>query len=736
MWSGYALVRQGDSSDCGAAALATVALHYRRPLGLEQLRDLTGTDRSGTTLRSLVEAAERLGFAARGVRGSYESLPQLPLPAVAHVKNAQGMGHFVVLHRATARSVVVADPGKGVEKHTRDAFCRSWSGNLLLLVPNLVAKPSAATPGPVSPLRRFFGLLRGQVGVLAESCVCALLMLVLGLSTSFFLQHLVDAVLVRQEGRLLNALGCGMLLLVLLGTLFSVLRQYLLAHVGRRLDLALVATFARHLLQLPVRFFETRQVGDIMARVFDASRVREAISGTLTTAVVDGTLVLLLLSVLFLYDGPLALVACLFVPGLLLVVAVHHPATQRKTRAGMEQAALFYAHLAEGVGGVDTVKAFGAERSRCEEGENRLVRYLQEVFGRQLLGLSMEGLSLLVTSLAGVVILWYGGQRVMTGVLTVGQLLFCYSLLTYLLEPLRRLASVGLKLQDALIAVDRLYQVLDLEPEPLGASNKVPFTGLRTALELRDVSFRYGSRGPVLEGINLKIPAGRTVAIVGESGSGKSTLLKLLQGFYLPTEGQLRLDGVDMRDLELGSYRDRVGVVAQEPQVFTGTLRDNIALGRPDASLAEVVKAAQAAGLDDFIAGLPERYDTVLGERGTNLSGGQRQRLAIARALLRQPDLLIFDEATSHLDTATEAAIRDNLRTALAGKPVVLVAHRLSTIREADYIYVLQRGRITEEGTHRQLLASQGFYASLWQQQSADDRADARAVTSEEVSHV
>jgi ATP-binding cassette subfamily B protein len=296
--------------------------------------------------------------------------------------------------------------------------------------------------------------------------------------------------------------------------------------------------------------------------------------------------------------------------------------------------------------------------------------------------------------------------------------MFFHSLLGYLLEPLERLAGVNLKLQDALVAVDRLYQVLDVETEPLGDTRKVSFQGVCNALELEDVSFRYGCRASVLEKVSLRIPAGKTVAVVGESGSGKSTLLRLLMGFYAPTEGHIRIDGVDMRDFELASLRRGIGLVAQDPSIFNGTIRENIALGRPEASLEEVMAAARAAGLEEFVAGLPERYETVIGERGTNLSGGQRQRLAIARVLLRRPDVLIFDEATSHLDTATERAIQENLRTALAGKTVVLVAHRLSTIQEADLIYVLHQGRVVEQGSHRQLLAQGQRYAALCRAQT------------------
>jgi ATP-binding cassette, subfamily C, bacteriocin exporter len=279
---------------------------------------------------------------------------------------------------------------------------------------------------------------------------------------------------------------------------------------------------------------------------------------------------------------------------------------------------------------------------------------------------------------------------------------------------------VNLQIQDALAAVDRLYQILDIKTEPLGHDKKVTFRRIRDAIELRDVSFRYGCRARVLEGLHLRIPAGKAVAIIGESGSGKSTLLKLLMGFYHPTEGQVLIDGVDLRDFELTSLRGRIGLVAQDPFIFNGTIMENIALGWPEATWEEVFEAARAAGLDAFIATLPERYETVIGERGANLSGGQRQRLAIARALLRRPEILIFDEATSHLDTATERAIQENLRTILAGKTVVLVAHRLSTIREADLIYVLHQGRIAEEGTHQELMMRQERYWALARAQAGE----------------
>jgi ATP-binding cassette subfamily B protein len=716
----YPLVRQHDETDCGAAALATILLYHGRPAGLEKVRDYTGTDRQGSSLLGLVQAAQRLGFSAQPVKGPYDALATVPLPAIAHTRTEQGLGHFVVLYRVRKRGVLVADPVGKLETLSREDFCKRWTGYLLLLAPEAGKEPVAAG-GVSSPWRRLLGLLAWQLPILAEAFLCALLMAVLGITTSFFIQQLVDNVLIRQDVRLLNALGLGMILVLLFRILFGTLRQYLLASIGRKVDLTLVSAYHRHLLELPLRFFEMRRVGEILSRIGDADKVRQAISGTTLTIVVDGTLVSCLATVLWLYDLPLALVATAFVPLLVFSLLAHHGPARRLSRQAMEQHAALAAHLVEDVSGVETIKSFGMIQGRLSGGETRLVRFVQSLFSMQKLGLSLDAIGTAVTALAGIAILWYGGHRVMQGFITTGQLLFFSSLLAYLLDPLARLAGVNLAIQEALVAVDRLYQVLDLEPEVRGEGEKVVPGPIQQGLELKDVSFRYGSRGKVLEGINLRIGAGETVAIVGESGSGKSTLLKLLLGFYAPTEGSVVVDGVDLRDIDLAAYRQRVGWVSQDPFIFTGTIRENIAMGHARASLTEVSAAAQAAGLGDLINSLPDRYETVIGERGANLSGGQRQRLAIARALLREPDLLIFDEATSHLDTATERAIQKSLRTVLVGKTVLLVAHRLSTVKDADRILVLQQGRIVEEGTHRQLMARPALYAALWQAQTEED---------------
>ncbi len=716
MFARFPCVRQADGSDCGAAALATIARWHGRTFGLQTLRELAGTDRVGANLLGLVQAAERIGFVAKAVKGPYEALAGAPLPAIAHVKNDLGCGHYVVLYQVRRNCVVIADPARGVLKLPRDTFCGMWTGYLLLMTPENTRRRHDGPQGATSPARRFWELLRLHRGLLLEAIFAALLMTLLGISTSYFVQHLVDSVLVRGETPLLNALGVGMAALMVFRTLFGMVRHYLLAHLGRNVDLSLIAGYSRHILSLPMSFFEMRQVGEILSRVNDAAKVRQAIGGATLTAVVDGVLVVFTTAVLWMYDLPLAMLATLFAPLLMAVVLAHHPASRRRSREAMEHAARLSAHLVENISGVETIKAYGAERLRADEGEQRLVRVVQSIFSLQKLSISATALGGLVSGLAGIVVLWYGGHRVIDGALTIGELMFVYTLLGYLLEPLERLAGVNLQIQDALIAVERLFQVMDLETEPRG-ERKAAFPGVREGIELRNVSFRYGCRDQVLRELKLHIPAGATVAIVGESGCGKSTLLKLLMRFYDPTEGQVVIDGVDLRDFDLASLRSRIAIVSQEPLIFNGTVRENIALGAPDAELNQIIAAARAAGLEEFISRLPDRYDTLLGERGANLSGGQRQRLAIARALLRQPDVLIFDEATSHLDTATERAIQENLRGVFADKTALLVAHRLSTVREADLIYVMHQGRVVEQGDHPSLMALGGRYAQLWRSQ-------------------
>jgi len=712
MFRRYVCVRQADQTDCGPAALATVALHHGARISRERLRDVTGTDRVGTNLLGLLQGAEKLGMRGRAVKGDWNGLATIPLPAIAHVRTPEGLGHYVVIHRVLDDAVIVANPAAGIERRAREAFCASWTGFVLIATPT----DELARSSEVSPGRRFIRLVARQRRLLVEAFACAVVMTVLGLSTSLFVQHLTDSVLVQGQTGLLDALGIGMLVIVGFRAAFTALRGYLMAFAGRRTGFELLADYVRHILYLPMRFYELRQAGDVLARVQDAVRVRDAISGVTLSMLVDGAMVVFALAALWLQDTRLAIVATVFVPVLLLAMFAHHPAARRRTRLVMEQSARVQTQLVEDVGGVETIKALGLEPVRHDDGETKLADLLGLAFDQQKLGISTQTIATVVMGAATIVVLWYGGHRVIAGGLSLGQLLFCYTLLGYLLAPLERLAGAQLQLEDAIIALDRLYQIMDLELE-VGHARGLPCQGIAQGITLDGVSFKYGTRAAVLDRISLDIPAGKRVALLGESGSGKTTLLKLLQRFYDPTEGRVLIDGVDARDFDVESLRARIGVVSQDPFLFAGSLRENLLSARPDAAPAELLDAIRVAGLEETIGALPERLETQVGDRGTALSGGQRQRVAIARAVLRRPELLILDEATSHLDSTTERAVQQALDTVLRGKTVVVVAHRLATVRDADIIYVIHRGKLIEAGNHRTLLAQGGRYAELWRAQ-------------------
>jgi ABC-type bacteriocin transporter len=708
----FVCVRQSDITDCGAACLATVARAHGLRIPIALIRQYAGTDMRGTNVLGLVEAAKRLGFEARGVRGNAEALTQVPLPCIAHVVQA-GLLHYVTILRVTARTVTVADPARGIVRHPLDRFQAIWSGVLVLLVPARAFQRGDDCSGR---RRGLLLLLRRNRFLLFETVLATVFLTVLGLATSLYLQMILDGVLVSRDRFLLGWLSAGLVILVIVRTAFGACRGILSAYVSRAVDLSLMLNYYRRVLEMPLQFFETRASGEILSRLADAVKVRAMICGSTLTLLVDLVTIAAGFAVLLAFSGRLALSISPVVPLVASALYVAGRPMRLAQRSALELAAELQSRLVESIAGIVTIKAFRAETGALHEAEAGLVRLLRETFRATLWGVASSSSGEILASLAIVSLLWNSGWMVMAGKLTVGKLVACYSILLYMLQPLGRLADLNQQVQEAWIAAERLFEIMDLQPEDLERPGRlVPAPDLPARIHLQNVGFRYGIRDPVLCGVTLSIQPCSLLAIVGESGSGKSTLARLLLRFHDPQEGQISVDGHDLRDLNLESLRSRIGYVDQDAFFFSGTIEENLMLGGRGRDADAAFSAVRAVGLEEFVLRLPQRLGTRVGERGVTLSSGQRQRLSLARALVCDPPILVLDEATSHLDADAERHILCLLQELKQRKTIIMIGHRLGLARHADRIALLGNGRILEQGTHEELLDARGAYWSLWQ---------------------
>lgn len=713
----FVCVRQHNIADCGPACLASIAQYYGMKISTVKIRQLAGTDKRGTNVLGMVEAAERLGFSAKGVRANLEALMMVPKPAIAHVVAQQLLQHYVIVYKASSRGVTVADPAQGIETRSQVEFEKSWTGVLILIQPR---ESFERKDEEDSNCVRLWRLVRPERALIMEGFIAALMYTILSVTTAFYVQQLTDQVFPNADEQLLNVLSMGMVLVVLFKGFFCWSRQLCLAHVSQKLDAKLIMGYYRHILELPQAFFDTRRVGEIVSRVTDALKIRVAISNVALTVLVDTLVVSFSLCIMVLYSLQLALIATvLLAMNCCLLLALHHPI--RKTQRGIiEQGAELQSHLVSSVDGIATIRGLCASHSNNLRTESIVARILRLVFRSNLYQMTIATCGEVSGSLALVVLFWFGGSLVLTRGLSAGELMSFYTLLGYLIAPIGRLSGVQQAVQEAVIASERLFEVLTLETEDkLHHGNLAPSNDtVRGEVTFCDCSFRYGSRKRVLVNLNAHIPAGSITALVGECGSGKTTMLRLLQKYYELSEGKILLDGIDLTTVATPWLRSIIGVVPQQVDVFQGSVTENIALGDITPDVGRVLTVARQVGADRFIEELPARYDTLLGEHGVILSGGQSQLLAVARSLYRQPRILLLDEPTSAMDSEAETLLQELLRTLRQqGCTIIIAAHRLSTIQHADKIIVVERGSAIEEGSHHDLLERRGKYFTLWTKQ-------------------
>ena len=694
-------------TDTGLICLLIMARFYDLPADGSQLRHQFAQSGQPLSDTDLLRAAKHLGLKTGVLTANWNKLAGIPLPALAKRTD----GRYVVLAKLEGEKALIQDPTEARPLVlSREQFESAWNGQLLLFTKRANLRPQDLKfdftwfiPAIVK-YRKFLG----------EVLVASFFLQLFALLTPLFTQVVIDKVLVHKGFTTLYVLAVGMIALALFDAILGGLRTYLFSHTTNRIDVGLGAQLFRHVLALPLAYFEARRVGDTVARVRELEHIRQFLTSHSVTVVLDLLFTVVFLAVMWFYSPILTLVVMGSLPLYALLSVVITPAIRARLHEKFNRGADNQSFLVEAISGIQTVKALAVEPPLLRKWEEQLAGYVRASFRATSLMTVAGQTATFIQKFTTISVLWLGAYRVIDGDLTIGQLIAFTMLSAQVTGPLLRLVNLWQELQQVGISVQRLGDILNTLPEPSYNPNRTTLPQVKGHIVFEDVTFRYRPDGmEVLRKVSFTVAAGQIIGLVGRSGSGKSTIAKLIQRLYVPERGRILVDGVDLAQVDPAWLRRQVGVVLQENFLFNCSVRDNIALTDPGLAMEQVIQAAKLAGAHEFILELPEGYDTMVGEHGCSLSGGQRQRIAIARALVANPRILIFDEATSALDYESEAIIQQNMTQISQGRTVFIIAHRLSTVRPAHQIYVVEKGEIVEQGSHEELLRVKGFYARL-----------------------
>jgi ATP-binding cassette, subfamily B, bacterial HlyB/CyaB len=700
---------QPNAADPGLITLVTALRFNGIGADPDQIRHRLGGVSVG--ISEMLRVAKEVGLKARACRTEWSRLPNTPLPAIAALKD----GSFLFLGKVGDDKALIQSPSSPRPAlMTRAEFEAVWDGRLVLMTRRV---------GLLDLSRRFditwfLGAIHKYRRLLGEVLVASFFLQVFALVSPLFFQVVIDKVLVHRSMSTLDVLIIGLVAIGLFESVLAILRTYLFAHTTNRIDVELGARLFRHLLALPIAYFQVRRVGDSVARVRELENIRNFLTGSALTLVIDLLFTFVFLGVMFLYSPLLTWIVLASFPFYIGISALATPLFRRRLDEKFQRGAQNQAFLVESVTGVETLKAMAVEPQMQRRWEEQLAGYVAASFRVMSLGNTASQAVQLVNKLVIAGILYFGAKLVIQGDLTVGELVAFNMLASRVSAPVLRLAQIWQDFHQARLSVARLGDILNTAAEPTYNPTRAALPAIRGEVAFEHVTFRYRIDGAeVLHDVTFSVPAGQVVGIVGPSGSGKSTVAKLIQRLYVPESGRIMVDGIDLVMVDIAWLRRQVGVVLQENVLFNRSVRDNIALADPSIPMERVIAAATQAGAHDFILELPEGYDTIVGERGSNLSGGQSQRIAIARALISNPRILIFDEATSSLDYESERVIQQNMQEIAKGRTVFIIAHRLSTVRWSDRIVTIERGRLIEDGTHDELIRTGGRYATLYRMQ-------------------
>lgn len=642
-------------------------------------------------------------------------LEQFLKPAIANVIVDGILEHYVVIYKVRKDYIKVADPLKGMVKYSLEEFYKIWTGYLIVTIPGQEFEKGNYDKNSIN---KFLKLLIPQKKLVINIIMSSLVLTILGILATFYYKFLVDDILVNNLKDNLTKISLGMIFLVTVQTIISVLRAELELYLGQKIDIPLLLGTYKHLIDLPISFFERHEAGDIISRINCASDVREVVCNTAISVVMDSIMAIAGAFILYRQNKDMFLICLIPLILYAILVALVIKPLNKKNKALQEAGAELSSYTIECINGIEVIKSLNLQNKSKITLETKFVKALKKIFTLGTFGNAVSGINGLIESIFGICILWIGAVKVINGELSIGELLVFNSLMGYFLSPIENLINMQGSIQTAVVSIDRLNEIIESDKEFSDEEkNKINPEELKGDIELKNVTFAYGTRKPTLVDFNLKINGGEKVALVGESGCGKSTIIKLIMGFYNVNKGQVLINDINVLDIYRECLRDKISYVSQEVKLFAGSIYENIALGDEYATLSDVVEVCKKVHLNDYIKELPMRYNTFIEEGGSNLSGGQKQRIAIARALLKNPDIIIFDEITSNLDALTAAHIEEIIEELRSNCTIIMISHNLKSVLNCDKIVLIEKGNIIAYDSHEKLYKENKKYREMIESQ-------------------
>lgn len=709
-------IKQEDENDCGPICMAMICEYYGKKVSISKFREYGGTNKNGTNLLGLIKIGEKVGLDVEAFElEELNLLKENNFPCIAHIINNDGLEHYVVLERMTSELIVYMDPAKGRIKADIHEFKGYWTNIIMLINRNNSFNQISERPS-VIPL--FIDIIKNNKKYLLYILCASIIINLIGFIGTLYFKFLVDDIIPSKIINEVHKISLALILLYALQELIEFSRLHLILKLSVKIDLKVMLDYYKHILNLPMNFFETRKKGEIISRFNDVNKIREAISTIAITLMVDILLIIIGSILMAIQNLNLFLIVISFIPLYFFTAYYFRKKFEKYNYLEMEENAKLNTFMIESLQGISTIKSFDAQRIILNQTKiklNNVIKYLLKLGEYSNVQVSINQFLTLITS---VLILWYGSTLVLSNNIKLGELLSFNALVIYILGPIGRLVDVQPLIQSSIVAARRIVEVNDLEIEKnLDSGKNFNFT---TDINIKNVSFNYNNSKKSIKNLNMLINKGQQIAIVGKSGSGKSTISKLLNSFYEVNEGEILIDNINIKDISKSKYREKVGYVSQENFFFSGSIIDNLLLGnKTNVNEEQLSRAIKLVGLVEDIEKLPLKYDTIIEENGVNFSGGQLQRLALARVILKDPDIFILDEITSSLDSISEKRIVDNI-SALKnlGKTIIIISHRLNVIENSDVIYCISEGENLEHGSHEDLMSKKGQYYELWRNQN------------------